>query len=94
MLNQIGLGRTFHGGHLPSVYPFGQGLNVLIEVPNITPLLAALEVAGNALLLNSRGRMVPLRRAGSWEPQFIVAEPHGYLLRPYQSLDARPKQSD
>ena len=51
MLDQIGLSRTFDGGRLPSVYPFGQGLNVQIEVPNITPLIAALEVAGVALFL-------------------------------------------
>ncbi|WP_391482888.1 hypothetical protein [Nereida sp. NH-UV-3] len=46
MLDHIGLSHTFDGGRLPSVYPFGRGLNAQIEVPNIIPLIAALEVAG------------------------------------------------
>ena len=51
MLDQIGLSRTFDDGRLPSVYPFRQAVIVQIEVSNITPLIAALEVAGVALFL-------------------------------------------
>ena len=56
MLDQSGLSRTFDDGRLPSVYPFGQGLNVQIEVPNITPLIAALEVAGVARFLTAEDK--------------------------------------
>ena len=94
MLNQIGLGRTFDGGHLPSVYPFGQGLNVQIEVPNITPLIAALEVAGIALLLTPEGKWYRCEEQEVGNPQFIVADPNDDLLRFCQSLGAQPKQSD
>ena len=94
MLDQIGLGRTFDGGYLPSVYPFGQGLNGQIEVPNITPLIAALEVAGIALLLTPEDKWYRCEEQEVGNPQFIVAEPHGYLLRFYQSLGAQQMQSD
>ena len=56
MLDQIGLSRTLDGGSLPSVYPVGQGVNVQIEVPNITPLIAALEVAGVARFLTAEDK--------------------------------------
>ena len=94
MLNQIGLGRTVDGGHLPSVYPFGHGVNGQIEVPNITPLIAALEVAGIALLFTPEDKWYRCAEQEVGNPQFIVAEPHGYLLRFCQCLGARPKQSD
>ena len=94
MLDQIGLSRTLDGGSLPSVYPFGQGLNVQIEVPNITPLIAALEVAGVALFLTPEDKWYRCGQQEVRNSQFIVVAPDGYLLRFYQSLGARAKQSD
>ena len=94
MLDQIGLSRTFDGGRLPSVYPFEQGLNVQIEVSNITPLIAALEVTGIALFLTPEGKWYRCEQHEVGNRQFIVADPDGYLLRFYQSLGARAKQSD
>jgi catechol 2,3-dioxygenase-like lactoylglutathione lyase family enzyme len=90
MIDQIGLGRTFDGGHLPHEHPFGNGLNVQIRVPSITPLVQSLATHGVVLLLPVEDTWY---RVGSQERghrQFVVADPDGYLLRFYEDLGSRP----
>lgn len=91
MIDQIGLGRTFDGGHRPDVRPFGRGVNLQIEVPSVDPLLSALEAAGHPLVLPLEERWY---RAGEVElgnRQFVVADPDGYLLRFFEDLGQRPR---
>lgn len=91
IIDQIGAGRTFDDGHLPSDYPFGRGLNVQIEVDEITPIISSLEVAGIALYLSVEEKWYGKGGEEVGNRQFVVADPDGYLLRFYQSLGTRQK---
>jgi len=91
MIDQIGAGRTFDDGHLPSAYPFGKGLNVQIEVEKITPLTSSLEAAGISLYLTVEDKWYGKGDEEMGNRQFVVADPDGYLLRFYQSLGSRQK---
>jgi catechol 2,3-dioxygenase-like lactoylglutathione lyase family enzyme len=90
MLDQIGIDRDFDTGLGALPGALGRGMNLQIEVDDITPLLAALSKAGHPLHLQPETRWY---RAGATElgnRQFIVADPDGYLLRFFQDLGTRP----
>lgn len=89
MIDQIGAGRTFDDGHLPSRYPFGRGLNVQIEVQEIAPMLTALGAANNALYLEPEDKWYRKGDKEVGNRQFVVADPDGYLLRFFESLGER-----
>ncbi|WP_409076402.1 bleomycin resistance protein (plasmid) [Pantoea sp. C3] len=89
MIDQIGEGRTFEGGHQPTGYPFGKGVNVQILVPSITPLINSLSQHGVGLFLPVEERWYRVEAVESGNRQFIVADPDGYLLRFYQHLGTR-----
>ncbi|MDA8585304.1 VOC family protein [Rhodobacteraceae bacterium] len=91
MIDQIGKGRTFDDGHLPTTYPFGKGLNVQIEVKDIGSLTSALKNAGISLYLEKEDKWYGKGDEEVGNRQFVVADPDGYLLRFYQSLGSRPK---
>jgi len=90
MIDQIGVGRTFDDRHLPHRYPFGRGLNVQIQVPDIQPLLIALDLVGHPLYLAPEIRWYRRGDHKVGQRQFVVADPDGYLLRFAQSLGTRP----
>ncbi len=90
MIDQIGEGRTFDDGHLPSTYPFGRGLNVQIEVPDIAPLLSSLAAVGHALYLPPEEKWYRIDSQEAGNHQFVVADPDGYLLRFFADLGTRP----
>lgn len=94
MIDQIGIGRTFDGGHLPDAYPFGRGLNVQIQVSSVTSLLERLEAEKHPLFLPLEDRWYRVGDVEAGNRQFVVADPDGYLLRFFQDLGERPvKQS-
>lgn len=90
MIDQIGRGRTFDDGHLPTDYPFGKGLNVQIRVPSIAPLVDALARCGHPLYLPVEDKWYRIGAAEGGNRQVVVADPDGYLLRFYQELGLRP----
>jgi catechol 2,3-dioxygenase-like lactoylglutathione lyase family enzyme len=90
MIDQIGLGRTFDGGHLPHGHPFGVGLNVQIRVPSIAPLVQSLSTHGHVLFLPVEDKWYRVESQERGHRQFVVADPDGYLLRFYQDLGSRP----
>ena len=90
MLDQIGEGRTFDGGHLPEAYPFGKGLNAQIRVPFIAPLTLALANAKHDLFLLVEEKWYRKQSNELGNRQFVVADPDGYLLRFYEDLGSRP----
>lgn len=92
MIDQIGEGRTFDDGHLPTNYPFGKGLNVQIEVPSIAPLVEALARVEHALFLPVEDKWYRVGTEELGNRQFVVADPDGYLLRFFQDLGSRPIQ--
>lgn len=87
MIDQIGQGRNFDGGHLPRARPFGRGVNLQIHVPAVAPLLAAL--AGRPLFLGPEDRWYRRGEEEVGNRQFVVADPDGYLLRFFEDLGAR-----
>jgi catechol 2,3-dioxygenase-like lactoylglutathione lyase family enzyme len=87
MLDQIGLGRDFDGGHLPRERPFGRGVNLQIGIPALAPLVRALEDAAWPLFLPPETRVYRTDRGPVAQRQFVVADPDGYLLRFFEDTD-------
>ncbi len=87
MIDQIGVGRDF--GPLPESYTFGRGLNLQIEVPQVAPLLAALEAEGHPLVLAPEDRWYRRGAEEVGQRQFVAADPDGYLLRFCEPLGTR-----
>lgn len=90
MIDQIGEGRSFDGGHLPDARPFGRGLNVQIRVHSVAPMLDALARAGYPLFLPVEEKWYRADCMERGNRQFIVADPDGYLLRFFEDLGERP----
>jgi len=89
MIDQIGEGRTFDDGHLPTEYPFGKGLNVQIQVEEIAPLTKALAAAEIPLYLEVEDKWYRKDDYEVGNRQFVVADPDGYLLRFFQPLGGK-----
>lgn len=89
MIDQIGEGRTFDDGHLPTGYPFGKGVNVQIRVPSVSPLMLALAGNHQALYLPVEDKWYRVGAKESGNRQFVVADPDGYLLRFFEDLGSR-----
>ncbi|MBO9471986.1 VOC family protein [Shimia sp. R10_1] len=90
MIDEIGTGRTFDDGHLPTAYPFGRGVNVQIEVPEVGPLLINLAAAKHPLFLPLEEKWYRVGEIEFGNHQFMVADPDGYLLRFFEDLGERP----
>ncbi|WP_417269565.1 bleomycin resistance protein [Celeribacter sp.] len=90
MIDQIGAGRTFDDGHLPDRYPFGRGVNLQIEVPNVHLILDQLAQADHPLLLPLEETWYRKGAVELGQRQFVVADPDGYLLRLFEPLGERP----
>lgn len=90
MLDQIGLGRDFPGVPSPRDRPFGRGVNLQIAVPATAPILERLAAAGVALALGPEERWYRRGDVEIGQRQFLVADPDGYLLRPWEPLGLRP----
>ncbi|AKS45793.1 Catechol 2,3-dioxygenase [Octadecabacter temperatus] len=89
MIDQIGEGRTFDDGHLPTQYPFGRGLNVQIQVEDIAPITNALAAAKVPLYLEVEDKWYRKDDCDVGNRQFVVADPDGYLLRFFQPLGSK-----
>jgi catechol 2,3-dioxygenase-like lactoylglutathione lyase family enzyme len=94
-----GPGRRFRTAPLEK--PFGRGVNLQIAVPEVDDTLAAVRAAGIELVIELEERWYDVEvvtPSGRWSDrgvmhagnrQFVVADPDGYLLRFYTSLDSR-----
>ena len=94
-----GPGRRFRTG--PLERPFGRGINLQIAVPDVDETYAAVLAAGVEPLVPLEERWYDVdvvAPSGRWTErgpmqagnrQFVVADPDGYLLRPFTSLGAR-----
>lgn len=89
MIDQIGTGRSFDDGHLPTEFPFGKGLNLQIRVTSIAPLLANLAQVNQPLYLPVEDKWYRVGGEEHGNRQCVVADPDGYLLRFYEDLGAR-----
>ncbi|HEV7434501.1 MAG TPA: VOC family protein [Pseudorhizobium sp.] len=89
MIDQIGLGRTFTVAGAPIERPYGRGLNLQLRVPDLDVVLRRLELANIPLYLPLEEKWY--RRDGKevGNRQFVVADPDGYLVRPFEDLGER-----
>lgn len=89
MIDHIGTGRTFDDGHLPDRYPFGRGLNIQIQVPDVTPAHSRLMSAQYPIYLTLEDKWYRRHDMETGNRQFVVADPDGYLIRLFQDLGTR-----
>lgn len=88
MIDQIGTGRTFDS-ETPLIPPLGRGLNLQLRVPDLSALVGRLELAGHPLALPVEERWYRRDDHEVGNRQFLVADPDGYLLRPFEDLGKR-----
>jgi hypothetical protein len=90
MLEELtGPGRSFQTAAME--FPFGRGMNLQIEVPDVRALYAMVQASDLAIHIPLEERWY---RQGDYEAgnlQFVVADPDGYLLRFFDNLGKRPR---
>ena len=88
LMLQEPVGRLFLAG--PLEYPYGRGVHFQIEVDDVTALAERVNAAGIALMLDVEGRWYRRDGIEVGNRQFVIADPDGYLLRPFEDLGERP----
>ena len=83
-----GPGRRFNTA--PLEHPFGRGMNLQIEVPDVDALYAAVQRAGLEIRIPLEERWYRHDAIERGNRQFVVADPDGYLLRFFTGLGQRP----
>lgn len=87
-----GPGRRFRTASLET--PFGRGMNFQLEVEDVDTIHARLVAHGHepVIALEDRwydvGSDAPMQAGNR---QFVVADPDGYLWRPFQDIGTRPR---
>ncbi len=89
MIDQVGAGRTFSHEGATTSFPFGRGMNLQLAVPSLEPILQRLELAGITLFLPLEEKWYRKGETEVGNRQFVVADPDGYLIRPFESLGER-----
>ena len=82
-----GPGRRFRTA--PLEYPFGRGMNLQIEVPDVDHLHAQALKAGAAIYIALEERWYRRGDEEVGNRQFVVIDPDGYLLRFFSDLGRR-----
>lgn len=83
-----GPGRRFRTAQLE--HPYGRGINFQLEVEDITAVHAEVVAGGHELLISLEERWYRVRGHEEGNRQFVVADPDGYLWRPFEDLGDRP----
>lgn len=94
MIDQIGLGRTFTVSDAPIERPFGRGLNLQLGVPDVDAILRRLKLANIPLYLPLEKKWYRRGETEVGNRQFVVADPDGYLVRPFEELGERVRTAD
>lgn len=94
-----GPGRRFRTAPLEA--PFGRGINFQLAVADVNAVHDRVHAAGRQVIVDieerwyrvdvetPRGRWVEVGLTEAGNRQFVVADPDGYLWRPYQDLGVR-----
>ncbi len=90
MIDQIGATRTFVTDNAVLEFPFGRGMNLQLAVPSLQPILSRLERSSIDLVMPMEEKWYRRGTVEVGNRQFIVADPDGYLIRPFESLGERP----
>lgn len=92
MLEAVGgAGRRFSTA--PLEHPFGRGVNFQIQVADVDRVLARAVAAGITPLIALEERWYRVDDTEAGNRQFVVADPDGYLVRPFTDLGVRPLSS-
>ncbi|WP_320199068.1 bleomycin resistance protein [Agrobacterium sp. rho-13.3] len=89
MIDQVGVGRTFEQAQAPIQFPFGRGMNLQIAVSSLEAILERLERASITLFLPLEEKWYRKGETEVGNRQFVVADPDGYLIRPFEHLGER-----
>jgi len=73
----------------PLEYPFGRGMNLQIQVPDVDHLHAQALSAGATICIPLEERWYRQGHEEAGNRQFVVIDPDGYLLRFFSSLGRR-----
>lgn len=79
MVDQIGKGRTWQTGEFK--YPLGIGINLQIDVPDLTPIQKSLTKNKIQLFLEPEEKWYRVDDHEEGVKQLIIQDPNGYLLR-------------
>lgn len=79
MLEQAGAGRNWVSAQLDP--PLGRGINFQITVPDVAPILEAIQEAEWPLLMEPEERWYQVSSGRRRVVQFLVQDPDGYLIR-------------
>lgn len=74
----------------PFAPPLGNGMNLQIEVPAVSPILGRLALAGWPLVMPVEDKWYRRGDGETGQRQFVAADPDGYRLRLMQPLGSRP----
>ncbi|OQM76316.1 bleomycin resistance protein [Manganibacter manganicus] len=83
-----GPGRRFRTA--PLEYPFGRGINLQIEVPDVDHLYTRVVEAGETIHIPMEERWYRQGAEDAGNRQFVLIDPDGYLLRFFTDLGRRP----
>lgn len=83
-----GPGRRFRTATLE--VPFGRGVSFQLEVDDVERAYRAVLGAGHDIVLAMEERWYQAGTDEVGHRQFVVADPDGYLIRPFTSLGTRP----
>ncbi len=72
--------------------PLGRGINLQIEVDDITPILANLEINGITLFRPVEDNYYYIGDTQACQREFLVQDPDGYLLRFSQYIEHKEDQ--
>ncbi len=90
MLEELtGPGRSFHSAAME--FPFGRGMNLQIEVPDVQALYDNAQASDLSIPVPLEERWYRQGEQEAGNLQFVVADPDGYLLRFFGNLGKRPR---
>ena len=92
MLEEIGgSGRRFSDA--PMAKPFGRGINLQIQIPDVDQLHQAVLAAGLEIPIPLEEKWYRQDEQETGNRQFVLADPDGYLLRFFSDLGLRPHRA-
>lgn len=82
-----GPGRRFRSA--PLQHPCGRGINFQLEVPDVAAVNERVAALGYELVVELEERWYRTGQVEAGQRQLVVADPDGYLWRPFERLGER-----
>lgn len=91
MLGEMGASRRFSDA--PMARPFGRGVSLQIEIPDVDQLYQTVLAAGLEMPIPLEDKWYRQDEQEAGNRQFVIADPDGYLLRFFSDLGLRPHRA-